>query len=128
MFIVGMISWWYTAGWKQYGRKLLESLSASEDFFSIDSLVRNLFAPFKQISATGYVGGTLQDKIRDWSDKQFSRFFGAIIRLLLIVVGGGWLIIHSIINILLLIMWPLIPILPLIGLMLIIFVGIPWSR
>lgn len=127
MFIVGMISWWYSNGWKQCGRNVLDSLRSSEDLFSIDSLLINLFAPFKQISASGYVGGTLQDKMRDWFDKQFSRFFGAIIRLLLVIIGSAWLIVHSLTGLLMLIVWPLIPVLPLAGFMVMIFVGIPWN-
>lgn len=127
MFIVGILSWWYTAGWKKIYNTLVEKLSAAEDFFSIGILIGNLFAPFKQISATGYIGGTLQDKMRDWFDKQFSRVFGAIIRLLLIAVGIAWLLVQAFIDIAILVIWPFLPIFPIIGLVLMFTIGTPWS-
>lgn len=122
-----MLSWWYTAGWKKIYNILVEKLVISEDFFSMDILLSNLFAPFKQISATGYVGGTLQDKMRDWFDKQFSRVFGAIVRLLLVVVGAGWLLIQTVVDIAILLVWPLLPILPIIGFIFMLAIGTPWS-
>jgi hypothetical protein len=128
MFIVGMLSWWYTAGWKKIYNILVEKLVISEDFFSMDILISNLFAPFKQISAGSYIGGTLQDKMRDWFDKQFSRVFGAIIRLLLIIVGIGWLLVQAVIDIAILFIWPLLPILPIIGFIFMFAIGTPWSN
>lgn len=116
MFIVGLLTWWYGAGWKKFGQILIDKLAATEDFFSIDMLLGSIFAPFKQISASTGSGGTLQMKIQAWFDKQFSRLIGAIIRLLLIVVGTGWLLLQMTIDILLMILWPVLPLLPAIGL------------
>lgn len=127
MFIVGMLSWWYTLGWKKVATVLLEKLASTEDFFSIDILLSNLFAPYKQISASGSGLGTFQDKVREWFDKQFSRVFGAIIRLLIIVVGVAWLFTQLAVYFVVLIMWPLLPILPVVGLILAVTVGTPWS-
>lgn len=128
MFIVGMLSWWYTAGWKKIYNILVEKLVVSEDFFSMDILLSNLFAPFKQISATGYIGGTMQDKMRDWFDKQFSRVFGAVIRLLLIIVGSGWLLVQAIVDIVILLIWPLLPVLPIVGFIFMLMIGTPWNN
>jgi hypothetical protein len=127
MFIVGMLSWWYTDGWKKMMKILLEKLAMTEDFFSIDSLLGNLFAPFKQISATGYIGGTLQDKMRDWFDKQFSRVFGAIIRLILILVGTLWLLMQLFFDLILLLIWPLLPLLPIVGCIAMLTIGASWQ-
>ena len=91
---LGLITWWYGAGWKRVGQILIEKLVISEDFFSIGMLLGSLFAPFKQISASSGSGGTLQMKLQAWFDKQFSRFIGAIIRIILIFIGTGWLIIQ----------------------------------
>ena len=95
---------------------LLQKLTISEDFFSIDILLGSLFAPFKQISADYGSGGTLQMKIQAWFDKLFSRFIGSIIRTLLILVGTAWIIIQAVVDVILLLIWPLIPVLPIIGL------------
>jgi hypothetical protein len=128
MFIVGMISWWYTLGWRRLAVTIAEKLSATEDYFSIDILLGSLFAPYKQISASGSSIGTFQDKLRDWSDKQFSRVFGAIIRLFLIVLGLAWMAIQALVGGVLLVLWPLAPVAPLIGLLLMVTVGSPWIR
>jgi hypothetical protein len=128
MFIVGMLSWWYTVGWKKMMKILLEKLAMTEDFFSINILISNLFAPFKQISATGYVGGTLQDKMRDWFDKQFSRVFGAAIRIILIVVGIMWLFVQLFFDLILMLIWPVLPILPIVGCIVMFTIGVPWLR
>jgi hypothetical protein len=116
MFIVGLLTWWYGAGWKKFGQILIEKLAVTEDFFSIDILLGSIFAPFKQISASSGSDGTLQMKLQAWFDKQFSRLIGAVIRLILIFIGVAWIIIQMSIDIILLIMWPLLPIMPIIGL------------
>ncbi len=116
MLIVGLLGWWYTAGWRKVGKSLAQRLLVSEDFFSIDLLLGSLFAPFKQISASSGIGGTLQMKLQAWFDKQFSRVFGAIIRLLIILIGVAWLCIQFVIYLCILILWPLLPIAPLVGL------------
>lgn len=115
---MGLITWWYGAGWKRVGQILIEKLVVSEDFFSIDMLLGSLFAPFKQISASSGSGGTLQMKLQAWFDKQFSRIIGAIIRIILIFIGTGWLIIQMAIYLVIFLAWPLLPVLPAIGLIL----------
>lgn len=124
MFIISLLGWWYGAGWKKVGQILLEKLSVSEDFFSIDALIVTLFAPFKQISASSGTEGTLQMKLQAWGDKQFSRIIGAIIRLALILIGTAWLFIQIIADILILIAWPVLPLVPIIGFF---FMSLGWT-
>ena len=118
MFIVGLLTWWYGAGWKRVSQILIDKLIVSEDFFSIDLLLGSLFAPFKQISASSGIDGNLQVKLQAWFDKQFSRFIGALIRLTLILVGSAWLILQVCVDVVILALWPLVPIAPIIGLVL----------
>ena len=51
MFIVGLLGWWYGAGWRERARMIIERLAKAYDFFSLDLLIKTLFAPFRQISA-----------------------------------------------------------------------------
>lgn len=118
MFIVGLLTWWYGAGWKRVSQILIDKLIVSEDFFSIDLLLSSLFAPFKQISASSGIDGNLQVKLQAWFDKQFSRVVGMIIRTILIVTGTVWMLIQVVIDVCVLLLWPLIPIAPVIGLIL----------
>lgn len=115
MLIISLLGWWYGSGWKRVGQILLEKLSVSEDFFSIGTLLVSIFAPFKQISASSGSSGTLQMKLQAWGDKQFSRIIGAIIRLTLILVGAVWLLIQTIVDIVILLAWPLLPFVPVAG-------------
>lgn len=118
MFIVGLFTWWYTLGWKKVWQILVQKLIASEDFFSIDLLLGSLFAPFKQISAASSTDGNFQVKLQAWFDKQFSRVVGAIVRIVLILTGTVWMLVQVVADILILLSWPLLPLLPIIGLVL----------
>ncbi len=128
MFILGLVGWWYGQGWKKVATILIEKAATSEDYFSIDLLLKTLFSPFRQISADGNQGGTLGDKMRDAFDKLFSRVIGAVIRLLLILTGTVWLFFSLVVDIIILLLWPLLPVLPLIGLGLSLAGWIPWKQ
>lgn len=126
MFIVGILSWWYGAGWRQRFVILEERLANTMDYFSIDLLARTLFAPFRQISA-GSVNGPLSVKLHAFFDRLVSRTIGAIVRSITIIIGVGAIFIHSLIGLVTIIVWAFIPVLPLIGVILCISGWIPWS-
>lgn len=126
MFIVGILSWWYGAGWRQRFTILKERLANTMDYFSIDLLARTLFAPFRQISA-GKVSGPLSVKIHAFFDRLVSRVIGAMVRSTMIVIGIGAIFIHSILGLITVIAWAFVPFLPLIGVLLFISGWIPWS-
>lgn len=126
MFIVGLLGWWYGSGWKKVARILAEKLITAEDYFSISLLLRTLFSPFRQISADSRSSGTIGDKIRAALDKLFSRFIGAAVRIILIITAALWLLINTVVDIAILLLWPLLPVLPLIGLALSVSGWVPW--
>lgn len=128
MFILGLLTWWYGPGWKKAGTILAEKAVVSEDYFSIDLLLKTLFSPFRQISADTGRGGTLGDRLRAAFDKLFSRVIGAVIRLILVVTGAAWLLLHIIFDIVVLLIWPLLPLLPVIGFILSVSGFIPWKQ
>lgn len=114
MIIVWAFSWWYGAGWAAQLVRLRERLVASYDYFSIGLLCRTLFSPFRQISA-GKVNGPIGLKWRAFVDKLISRFIGAFVRLMLIVVGSTWLVTQATLGALGLLVWAFVPFIPLIG-------------
>lgn len=126
MFVVGILSWWYGAGWRRRFTMLKERLANTMDYFSIDLLVRTLFSPFRQISA-GTVNGPLSVKLQAFFDKLVSRVIGAMVRLTMIIVGTGAIAMHSLIGATTLIIWAIVPIFPLIGILLFVFGWVPWS-
>lgn len=127
MFIVGLLSWWYMDGWKWRARIMHEHIESTLDYFSIDLLLKTLFSPFRQISA-GSVRGPLEAQIRAFFDLLISRFIGAIVRLIMIFVGSLAITFHLLAGGLVLVLWGLVPFLPLIGMVLFILGWVPWSR
>lgn len=125
MFIVGILSWWYGAGWRQRFVMLQERLATTVDYFSIDLLAGTLFAPFRQISA-GQVNGPLGVKMRAFLDRLISRCIGAMVRSTMIIIGVGAILLHSAIGGITLIIWVLLPILPFIGFGLYVMGWLPW--
>lgn len=117
MFLVGALGWWYRAGWA--GRALLirERLANVADLFSFSVISRTLFAPFRQISA-GQVGNTLAAQVRVFADNLFSRVFGAVVRTFIVIFGAVALLITLVVGFIELIVWPLIPLLPIAGVVL----------
>ena len=125
MFIVGILSWWYGAGWQQRFAMLRERLATTNDYFSIDLLATTLFAPFRQISA-GQVNGPLGVKFRAFLDRLISRCIGAMVRSAMIIIGVAAILLHSVIGCITLIMWALVPLLPFVGLWLYAVGWLPW--
>lgn len=125
MFIVGILSWWYGAGWRQRFAMLRERLATTVDYFSIDLLATTLFAPFRQISA-GQVNGPLGVKFRAFLDRIISRSIGAMVRSTMIIIGVAAILLHSTIGFVTLIIWVILPILPLVGFWLYVTGWLPW--
>ena len=114
MLALALFSWWYTTAWKALGRKIGQRVDTAMDFFSVSLLLRTLFDPFRQISA-GQVRGSIDAQARAWADRTFSRFFGAFIRTLFIMIGLLVAVFVMLLGLLQLVVWPLIPLLPIIG-------------
>lgn len=115
MFIVGMLSWWYGAGWRQRTVMIRERIAATADFFSIDLLLRTFFSPFRQISAGG-VDGPIGVKVRAFFDRLISRVIGSIVRSIIIVIGVVVITFHGLVGFLVIVSWAFVPLLPVIGL------------
>lgn len=125
MLVVSLLSWWYGAGWRDQIHLVSERLAKAADRYSISLLLRSLFAPFRQISA-GSVSGPLDARFRAWLDKLISRGIGAMVRTAIIIVGSVALLIGVIIGALRLIVWPFLPLLPFVGLVMTMSGWIPW--
>lgn len=127
MFIVGLLTWWYGTGWRQRAVIVKERLAATMDYFSIDLLLKTLFAPFRQISA-GQVRGPLAVQWRAFVDRLVSRCIGAVVRLILIFVGIVAIMFFAIAGLLNLILWAVVPILPVVGAIMMLIGWVPsWT-
>lgn len=114
MFLVGILSWWYGAGWTGRLQMMLDRFKTTADFFSIGLMVATLFAPFRQISA-GRVSGSMADQVRAFADRTVSRVVGAFARLFMIIAGVIILSIQTLFGIIIMLFWPLVPLFPVVG-------------
>jgi hypothetical protein len=119
MAIIEMLSWWYAHGWNVFIKKNRHTLSNIVDFFSMNSLIRTLFKPFRQISAeTASADSSLDLKMHMFLDRLISRFIGFFSRLFLLIAGTFIIIIGAICSLVLIILWPLVPFIPIAGVIL----------
>lgn len=122
---MGLLSWWYGTGWKQRFRALAERLLGTADYFSIDLLLRTLFAPYRQISA-GKVTGPIGVQLRAFFDQLLSRIIGAIIRTFMIIAGLVGMLFYIVIGGILVLLWGVIPLVPIVGIVLFVTGWMPW--
>lgn len=125
MVIVSLVGWWYGRGLRLQIERLLGRIMSVYDYFSIDLLLRTLFAPFRQISA-GHVRGPLAVQLRALGDRLFSRLIGAVVRCIMIVIGTAACIVVLVIALVGLALWLVTPVLPVIGLVVSLTGWIPW--
>ena len=126
MFIVGLFSWWYGAGWVRCISAVRGGLASIYDYFSLDLLLRTLFSPFRQISA-GSVRGPIGVQLRALVDNLISRVIGAIVRSVVIVIGAVALLISCLLGGLRIALWPFIPLLPIAFIVFAAMGWIPWQ-
>lgn len=122
MFLVGIISWWYGGGWKGQLQRIHDRLAATAGYFSIGQLLSTLFSPFRQISA-GRTTGPIGAQLRAFFDKTLSRGIGAIVRSFTILFGIIVMGIQSLTELIVLVIWLILPTLPVLG---IIMFAIGW--
>ena len=114
-----MLSWWYSSGWGVFLGKIRSGFSSITDFFSMSSLLRTLFKPYRQISAaTASANSSLDLKFHMFIDRLISRLVGFFSRLILLIAGLIIIVIGGAISIILIIVWPFIPLLPVAGIVL----------
>ena len=128
MFIVGMLSWWYSAGWIERAKLNRERIARTVDYFSINLLVKTLFSPFRQISA-GKVNGPIGLKWRAFIDRTISRVIGAFIRSVIIVIGCVTITLYCVLGLITMVVWAFVPLFPIVGFILFIsgWVPISWN-
>ena len=115
MFLVGIFQWWYGDGLSAQIRRVVLGVLRTADYFSIGLLLRTLFNPFRQISA-GQVDGPLPVKFQAFFDRSFSRMVGAVVRTIVLLFGLVVIFVRIIWALLNVLVWLMIPMMPLIGL------------
>ena len=113
---MAFFSWWYGEGWQRQLHMVTTRIAGMVDLFSIDLLIRTLFAPFRQISA-GRVDGPVGVQLQAFVDKIISRFIGALVRTAVLIAGVIAIAVTSFVSMAYLAVWPFMPFLFVIGIL-----------
>ena len=118
MILLTLLSWWYDRGWKGQAARVKRRVARMAEYFSLGLLARTLFDPFRQIDAGAPQGGNVNMQMHALFDRTFSRIIGFAVRSCSIFIGLGAVGFSAVTGALQLALWPLVPALPLIGLVL----------
>ncbi len=119
MFILSIFQWWYTIGWAERWRSIFTKTALLAESFSLGIILATLFKPWKQLT-TLQPNSTLAHRM---VDNLISRFVGFWIRLFVLFGGIAYIFVSFVVNTVLAVIWPVIPLLP-IGFLLIGLAGL----
>lgn len=114
MGFILFIRWWYGAGWINSFYAIQQRVNTVAQELSMGILLRTLFEPWKQITLYAGESAALDTKIHVLLDNLFARFFGFIIRSAVLAIGLIVLILTFVLGVVLALMWPIIPVLPIV--------------
>jgi hypothetical protein len=107
MFLVELFKWWYGFGWLEAWKSVAGSVQKTARQFSIPVLLKNLFAPWKQIVALP--GRSIDEKFRAVIDNLVSRTIGFFVRLLTLLAALIVITLSMLASLTLAVAWPLLP-------------------
>lgn len=107
MLAVAFVRWWYGAGWTLVNHTVRKRLQRTAASFSVPTLVRTLFAPWKRIVAPP--GAGIDAHLRAMGDNAVSRAVGFTVRLTVLLSAGVCLSFIALAGMLQVVLWPLVP-------------------
>ena len=107
MMALEFFKWWYGAGWVLARQRLRAKLTAIEAAFSVSTLLRTLFAPWRRI--VSYPGAGLDAHVRAMIDNLVSRVVGFTVRILVLLGAAVITVIFGIAALTLCLLWPILP-------------------
>jgi hypothetical protein len=109
MLGIAFIRWWYGAGWNAVTVSVRHRVQRTIDSFSVPTLVRTLFSPWKRIVTVP--GSGLDAHMHAMADNLISRVVGFGVRLTVLFSAGVSLVALTIFGVMQIILWPLVPLL-----------------
>jgi hypothetical protein len=109
MLAIAFLRWWYGAGWKAINANVRTRMQRTVDSFSVPTLIRTLFAPWKRIVATP--GSGISAHMQAMGDNAVSRVVGFSVRLIVLFTAGISLLFFGLFGIVQVLVWPLVPLL-----------------
>lgn len=103
------LSWWYSAGWIDIGRKLKSELASLWSSFSVGLLFKTLFQPWRQVVSYGSAGANIGERFQAVIANFVSRIVGLVMRLFTLLAALVVTVLFAAIGFILLLAWPLLP-------------------
>jgi len=107
MLALEFFTWWYSQGWLRRWQGIGHHISKTTQVFSIPTLLRTLFEPWRRIIS--YPGAGLGNHFRAMIDNLFSRLVGLCVRILVIIFAGLMLLFIALAGVILALLWPFLP-------------------
>lgn len=114
MLLLDFFSWWYGKGWLERLASLHVNVLHWIDFFSLGTLLRTLFKPWKQIVSSAGPNGGLSDMKNAFLDNLISRFVGFFVRISVLIFAVFVLMGVFVVTAVFVLLWPLLPLFPVI--------------
>lgn len=105
--IIDLVRWWYGTGWMQTVHRIGTWTHRVEQAFSMTTLMRTLFAPWRRITSTG--GRSMDAKLHDALDNFVSRCVGFAVRSTVLLAACLASIAALCAGIIMVLIWPLLP-------------------
>lgn len=109
MIFVDLLIWWYGPGWLQMFRRINERTQRVASAFSIPTLLKTLFSPWRRIMTSGAKG--LDAQMRALLDNIVSRTVGFVVRMMVLTAAAFGTVGSFIYGVAVALVWPLVPIL-----------------
>jgi hypothetical protein len=105
--------WWYGEGWRGQARLGRKRVQQTVRTFSAPLLISTMFSPWRRILSAP--GPSLQAKLEAIGDNLVSRAIGFTVRLLVLITAAVMILLISLISVIQIVSWPLVPPLILFG-------------
>ncbi len=109
MYFVDLLKWWYGAGWMEQWQLVGKRVSTLAQTFSGGTLLRTLFAPWKQIVTEKSANDGIEEKFRALGDNLMSRTVGFFVRIFTLIAAAVSIIVFGMVNTAIAVAWPLAP-------------------
>ena len=116
MLLFAFFRWWYSDGWLLQVLAIKNRLMAISRLFSVDQLIRTLFAPWRRIISAP--GRGMQAHFQAAVDNAVGRLVGFFVRSIVLLAAGISAVFTTICSCALVIVWPIMPFLPVLFLIL----------
>jgi hypothetical protein len=113
--------WWYGTGYLDTIKRVSKGVTATAQIFAVKILITTLFSPWKRIVTES--NGSLDMMLKSIGDNAVSRAVGFFVRIIVLFTSFILTSVASIVGLILIVLWPLLPIGVVLSLLMALFGG-----